>query len=235
MVVCLSCLESCWLNELCVMTCGNVYSLHAAHADVNAIDLKIIHPWHVTMSALHAASRAMMLGTEHTLPEHAMARACGALARPHCLDACRWVVCETLCSSSAPTTTQALAGPLSGRMAATSGVPRPSLGAATCCGDCPCKSICLHCQATSGHLCKSVAISTPQALAQYRHSCAGRCKLTLSNTLLCRNAMGNAIYTYRQFRESFRGVQLRGMQQDLSWDKAAEQYEQVLIDAKYQW
>lgn len=47
--------------------------------------------------------------------------------------------------------------------------------------------------------------------------------------------MGNAIYTYRQFRESFRGVQLRGMQQDLSWDKAAEQYEQVLIDAKYQW
>ncbi|CAK0787417.1 Soluble starch synthase 2-3, chloroplastic/amyloplastic [Coccomyxa viridis] len=50
-----------------------------------------------------------------------------------------------------------------------------------------------------------------------------------------RDAMGNAIYTYRQFRESFRGVQLRGMQQDLSWDKAAEQYEQVLIDAKYQW
>ena len=52
---------------------------------------------------------------------------------------------------------------------------------------------------------------------------------------LCRDAMGNAIYTYRQFRESFRGVQLRGMQQDLSWDKAAEQYEQVLVDAKYQW
>lgn len=47
--------------------------------------------------------------------------------------------------------------------------------------------------------------------------------------------MGNAIYTFRQFRESFTGVQLRGMQQDLSWDKAAEQYEQVLIDAKYQW
>ena len=51
----------------------------------------------------------------------------------------------------------------------------------------------------------------------------------------CRNAMGNAIYTFRQFRESFTGVQLRGMQQNLSWDKAAEEYEQVLVDAKYQW
>lgn len=50
-----------------------------------------------------------------------------------------------------------------------------------------------------------------------------------------RDAMGNAIYTYREFRDSFRGVQLRGMQQDLSWDHAAELYEQVLIDAKYQW
>ncbi len=47
--------------------------------------------------------------------------------------------------------------------------------------------------------------------------------------------MGNAIYTFRQFRESFTGVQLRGMQQNLSWDKAAEEYEQVLVDAKYQW
>ncbi|CAL5222405.1 g4764 [Coccomyxa viridis] len=50
-----------------------------------------------------------------------------------------------------------------------------------------------------------------------------------------RDAIGNALYTYRQFRESFTGVQLRGMQQNLSWDKAAEQYEQVLVDAKYQW
>ena len=66
-------------------------------------------------------------------------------------------------------------------------------------------------------------------------TCAGDCAVKLSDALSCRNAMGNAIYTYRQFRESFRGVQLRGMQQDLSWDKAAEQYEQVLIDAKYQW
>ena len=53
--------------------------------------------------------------------------------------------------------------------------------------------------------------------------------------LPCRDAMGNAMYTFRHFRESFTGVQLRGMQQDLSWDKAAEQYEQVFLDAKYQW
>ena len=66
-------------------------------------------------------------------------------------------------------------------------------------------------------------------------TCAGHRKLTMSDPSWRRDAMGNAIYTYRQFRESFRGVQLRGMQQDLSWDKAAEQYEQVLIDAKYQW
>lgn len=28
---------------------------------------------------------------------------------------------------------------------------------------------------------------------------------------------------------------LRGMDQDLSWDHAAEQYEEVLLAAKYQW
>ena len=56
-----------------------------------------------------------------------------------------------------------------------------------------------------------------------------------SSTWVRRDAIGNALYTYRQFRESFMGVQLRGMQQNLSWDKAAEQYEQVLVDAKYQW
>lgn len=32
-----------------------------------------------------------------------------------------------------------------------------------------------------------------------------------------------------------RGVQLRGMEQDLSWDNAAAQYEAVLLGAKYQW
>jgi starch synthase len=50
-----------------------------------------------------------------------------------------------------------------------------------------------------------------------------------------RDAVGNALYTYRDFRDSFRGIQLRGMQQDLSWDHAAEQYEEALVAAKYQW
>eukprot|EP00891_Asterochloris_glomerata_P009947 jgi/Astpho2/9947/fgenesh1_pm.00152_%23_19_t len=50
-----------------------------------------------------------------------------------------------------------------------------------------------------------------------------------------RDAIGNALYTYREFRESFQGVQKRGMQQDLSWDHAAEQYENILVAAKYQW
>jgi starch synthase len=32
-----------------------------------------------------------------------------------------------------------------------------------------------------------------------------------------------------------RDVQLRGMELDLSWDQAAQQYESVLLAAKYQW
>ena len=50
-----------------------------------------------------------------------------------------------------------------------------------------------------------------------------------------RDAIGNALYTYREFRDSFESIQKRGMQQDLSWDNAAEKYEEVLVAAKYQW
>jgi starch synthase len=50
-----------------------------------------------------------------------------------------------------------------------------------------------------------------------------------------RNAMGDALYTYRQHRESFTALARRGMDQDLSWGHAAEQYEEVLLAAKYQW
>ncbi len=32
-----------------------------------------------------------------------------------------------------------------------------------------------------------------------------------------------------------RTEKLRGMQQDLSWDNAAQQYEEVFVAAKYQW
>lgn len=50
-----------------------------------------------------------------------------------------------------------------------------------------------------------------------------------------RDAIGNALYTYREFRDSFEAIQKRGMEQDLSWDHAAEKYEEVLLAAKYQW
>ncbi len=50
-----------------------------------------------------------------------------------------------------------------------------------------------------------------------------------------REAIGNALYTYRSFRDSFDGIARRGMESDLSWDKSAEQYEEVLVAAKYQW
>jgi starch synthase len=50
-----------------------------------------------------------------------------------------------------------------------------------------------------------------------------------------REAIGNALLTYRQFRESFNAIGRRGMEQDLSWDNAAASYEEVLVAAKYQW
>ena len=50
-----------------------------------------------------------------------------------------------------------------------------------------------------------------------------------------RDALGNALYTYREHRESFDAIRTRGADQDLSWDNAAERYEGVLVDAKYQW
>ncbi|KAK7381299.1 hypothetical protein VNO78_33882 [Psophocarpus tetragonolobus] len=49
------------------------------------------------------------------------------------------------------------------------------------------------------------------------------------------NALGNCLLTYRQYKQSWEGLQRRGMTQDLSWDHAAEQYEEVLVAAKYQW
>ncbi|XP_038903759.1 granule-bound starch synthase 2, chloroplastic/amyloplastic [Benincasa hispida] len=49
------------------------------------------------------------------------------------------------------------------------------------------------------------------------------------------NALGNCLLTYRQYKKSWEGLQRRGMTQDLSWDHAAEKYEEVLVAAKYQW
>ncbi|KAI3748023.1 hypothetical protein L6452_10836 [Arctium lappa] len=49
------------------------------------------------------------------------------------------------------------------------------------------------------------------------------------------DALGNCLLTYHEYKESWEGIQKRGMMQDLSWDNAAYQYEEVLVAAKYQW
>lgn len=49
------------------------------------------------------------------------------------------------------------------------------------------------------------------------------------------HALGNCLWTYREFKNSWEGLQKRGMMQNLSWDHAAEKYEEVLVAAKYQW
>lgn len=49
------------------------------------------------------------------------------------------------------------------------------------------------------------------------------------------HALWNCLLTYRDYQTSWEGIQKRGMMQDLSWDNAAEQYEEVLVAAKYQW
>lgn len=49
------------------------------------------------------------------------------------------------------------------------------------------------------------------------------------------HALGNCLLTYREYKESWDGLQRRGMMQDLSWDNAAQKYEEVLVAAKYQW
>ncbi|KAA8532972.1 hypothetical protein F0562_032911 [Nyssa sinensis] len=49
------------------------------------------------------------------------------------------------------------------------------------------------------------------------------------------HALGNCLLTYREYKKSWEGIQRRGMMQDLSWDIAAQNYEEVLAAAKYQW
>lgn len=49
------------------------------------------------------------------------------------------------------------------------------------------------------------------------------------------HALANCFNTYWNYKESWEGLQKRGMAQDLSWDDAANKYEEVLIAAKYQW
>ncbi|WOK97858.1 soluble starch synthase 2-2, chloroplastic/amyloplastic [Canna indica] len=49
------------------------------------------------------------------------------------------------------------------------------------------------------------------------------------------DAVSHCLRTYQNHRESWEALQVRGMLQDFSWDNAAQQYEQVLVAAKYQW
>ncbi|KAE8021693.1 hypothetical protein FH972_007563 [Carpinus fangiana] len=49
------------------------------------------------------------------------------------------------------------------------------------------------------------------------------------------HALGNCLLTYREYKQSWEGLQRRWMMQDLSWDNAAQNYEEVLVAAKYQW
>ena len=49
------------------------------------------------------------------------------------------------------------------------------------------------------------------------------------------DTLGYAIGTFREHPEEFRKIMARGMAQDLSWELAAERYEQKLIEAKYSW
>ncbi|RWW78324.1 hypothetical protein BHE74_00013453 [Ensete ventricosum] len=48
-------------------------------------------------------------------------------------------------------------------------------------------------------------------------------------------ALQHCLDTYRNHKKSWERLQVRGMIQDLSWDNAAQRYEEVLIAAKYQW
>ncbi|KAL4375847.1 hypothetical protein GQ457_02G011170 [Hibiscus cannabinus] len=49
------------------------------------------------------------------------------------------------------------------------------------------------------------------------------------------HSLGSCLLTYREYKESWDGLRRRGMMQDLSWDNAAQKYEEALVAAKYQW
>lgn len=54
-----------------------------------------------------------------------------------------------------------------------------------------------------------------------------------ANAMALREAIATALYTYRQDPIQFRLMQRKGMKQDLSWDHVAQEYEDVLVDAKH--
>jgi starch synthase len=52
-----------------------------------------------------------------------------------------------------------------------------------------------------------------------------------SNDLI--DSMSNALSTYREHRDSFISIAERGMQRNSTWDAAAEAYEKVIVQAKF--
>ena len=46
------------------------------------------------------------------------------------------------------------------------------------------------------------------------------------------STLGQSLQTYRDHQDSFRDLQSRGMIRDSSWDKAAQEYEQIFDWAK---
>ena len=52
-------------------------------------------------------------------------------------------------------------------------------------------------------------------------------------------AMWTTIQTYREFKDSWEGIKTRGMKQDMTWNRAAAQYEQIfewaMKDPPYAW
>jgi starch synthase len=68
-----------------------------------------------------------------------------------------------------------------------------------------------------------------------RSSFPGVMEPTCVQSGLCFGAHDGAVDLCRHHQRAFEGIQLRGMNQDLTWDNAAQQYEEVFVAAKYQW
>jgi starch synthase len=47
------------------------------------------------------------------------------------------------------------------------------------------------------------------------------------------DSISNAVGTYRDHRDSFLGIAQRGMERDSRWSSAAEAYEKVIVQAKF--
>ena len=46
-------------------------------------------------------------------------------------------------------------------------------------------------------------------------------------SFLFAQAMWTAMHTFREYKDTWEGIKTRGMKQDMSWNRAAVQYEQI--------